>query len=98
LQQDHPRGWGRVSIPADLNPADNDFYFAYDLPPPRHTLIVADDPQSVPPPASCRGSFRRPRRESKAEVVSPADLSSIQWENISLLLWQANCRKAIPLI
>ncbi len=32
LQSDHPRGWGRVSVPADLNPADNDCYFAYDVP------------------------------------------------------------------
>ena len=53
--KDHPiplaanqkRGWGHVSIPADVNPADNDFYFVYDEPPPRHTIIVADDPQAV---------------------------------------------------
>lgn len=89
LQQDHPRGWGRVSIPADLNPADNDFYFAYDLPPPRHTLIVADDPQSVRPLQVAAEVSDDPAAESKAEVVSPADLSSIQWENISLLLWQS---------
>jgi hypothetical protein len=38
------RGWGRVSIPADANPADNEFFFAYDAPPPRRSLVVAEDP------------------------------------------------------
>ncbi len=47
LAADQKRGWGHVSIPADANPADNDFYFVFDEPPPRQTIIVADDPQAV---------------------------------------------------
>lgn len=39
---DHFRGWGRVSIPADANVADNDF-FVFDRPATRRTLIVAAD-------------------------------------------------------
>jgi len=38
-------GWGRVSIPTDSNPADNDFYFAFGTPPVRRTLVVMDDSQ-----------------------------------------------------
>jgi hypothetical protein len=89
LQSDHPRGWGRVSIPADLNPADNDFYFAYDLPPPRHTLIVADDPQSVRSLQVAAEISDEPAAESTAEIVSPNDLAAVGWQSISLLLWQA---------
>ena len=49
LERSHERGWGKVSIPADANPADNDFWFVFDEPPPRQTLIVADDPQAARP-------------------------------------------------
>ncbi len=35
LEGKRERGWGRVSIPADANPADNDFYFVFDKPAPR---------------------------------------------------------------
>jgi hypothetical protein len=89
LQPDHPRGWGRVSIPADVNPADNNFYFAYDPPPPRHTLIVADDREAVRPLQVAAEITDDPAAESKAEVVSPGDLSGVQWESIGLLLWQS---------
>jgi hypothetical protein len=36
-------GWGRVSIPADTNEADNEFYFVFDEPPARLALVVADE-------------------------------------------------------
>ena len=35
LDEAHDRGWGRVSIPADANPADNDFWFVFEQPAPR---------------------------------------------------------------
>ncbi len=89
LQSDHPRGWGRVSIPADLNPADNDCYFAYDVPSPRHTLIVADDAQAVRPLQVAVEVSTDEANESKAEVVTPGNLTDVQWENIGLLLWQS---------
>ena len=40
-------GWGRVSIPTDSNPADNDFYFAFGTPPVRRTIIVMEDSQTA---------------------------------------------------
>ncbi|MEJ7639503.1 MAG: hypothetical protein WKF75_16390, partial [Singulisphaera sp.] len=43
LENGRGRGWGRVSIPADANPADNDFYFGFDDPTPRRAVIVAED-------------------------------------------------------
>jgi hypothetical protein len=39
-------GWGRVSIPKDSNPADNDFYVAFGTPPIRRTLVVTEDSQA----------------------------------------------------
>ena len=45
LESKQPRSWGKVTIPADLNPADNDFYFAFEKPVPRHAVIVVEDAQ-----------------------------------------------------
>ncbi|MSR60167.1 MAG: hypothetical protein EXS05_21430, partial [Planctomycetaceae bacterium] len=87
------RGWGRISIPADANPADDDFYFAFDEPVLRRTVIVAEDEQrraalelsaAIPPNAAttCR-----------AEVIEPDQLSTVEWENTALLLWQGRLPK-----
>lgn len=89
LAKDQERGWGRVSIPADVNPADNDFYFAYDAPHPRHTVIVADDPQAVHPLQIAAQISPHPTIECTAEVVSPDQLASVEWEKTGLLLWQS---------
>ena len=34
LEKGRERGWGRVSIPADANPADNDYWFVFEQPAP----------------------------------------------------------------
>ena len=43
------RGWGKVSIPADANPADNDDWFVFDEPAPRQAIVVAEDPLAARP-------------------------------------------------
>jgi hypothetical protein len=84
-----PRSWGRVSIPSDANPADDEFYFAFEVPAPRKTILVASEPDvetplklaaSIPPESSIR---------CETETVTPEQLASVEWEQVSLLLWQA---------
>jgi len=89
LAADQKRGWGHVSIPADLNPADNDFYFVYDEPPPRQTIIVADDPQAVHAQQLAAEITGDPKLEGKSDVVNSADMASVEWEKVALVLWQA---------
>lgn len=88
LPPGHQKGWGVVSIPADANTADNQFYFVFDESPPRHSVIVAEQPAvgrllevaaTISPDAQSR---------STAELVAPARLSTVAWEAVSLLLWQ----------
>src|SRR5690606_9525299 len=88
LPPGHRRGWGVVSIPADANSADNQFYFVFDEPPPRHSIIVAEQPAvgdllevaaTISPDALVN---------STAELVTSARLSATAWEQVSLLLWQ----------
>jgi hypothetical protein len=89
VDRDRKRGWGRVSIPADANPADNEFYFVFDESPPRKTILVADDPQAVWPLELATAVSPDPAWDCVAEVVASEQLTTVPWEQISLVLWQA---------
>lgn len=88
LAQGHERGWGRVSIPADANPSDNESWFVFDRPAPRHAVVVADDPQAARPLQLAAAIAPSPALTCSAEVVPADQLGSVDWEKISLLLWQ----------
>ena len=89
LEKGRERGWGRVSIPADANPADNDFYFAFGTPAPRRALVVADDPEAARPLQLAAEIAPEPGLKCAAEVIAPGQLSTVEWDSVSLLLWQA---------
>ena len=98
-------GWGRVSIPTDSNPADNDFYFAFGTPPVRRTVIVMEDSQPAAQPASQmdQQADNQTRRtleliagippdkalQAKVETVTAAALSTMPLDDVALILWQA---------
>jgi hypothetical protein len=84
------RGWGKVSIPADSNAADNEFYFVFDEPALRKTLVVADDQQSRRTLSLLAGIPPEKGLQAKADVIGPADLVTADWEGTALLLWQAD--------
>ena len=82
------RGHGRISIPADANPADNEFFFVFDDPPPRVTLVVAEDDgvgrllelaASIPPSKDF---------ESRADRVPRGALATAAWDEAAAVLWQ----------
>jgi hypothetical protein len=89
LERSHERGWGRVSIPADANPADNEFYFVFDRPVPRLTIVVADDPQISRPLELAAAISPDPAVSCTAEAVDSAQLAGVEWEKVGLVLWQA---------
>lgn len=83
-----PRGWGRVSIPADTCEADNDFYFVFDEPPPRVALVLAEEAAagrvlelaaSIPPSKEL---------VARAEDVPRAGLATAPWAEAAALVWQ----------
>jgi len=94
IERNRKRGWGKVSIPTDANPADNDFYFAFAEPAPRHTLIVADDPLSVRPLQLAAAISPDSATKNDAEVVTPDQLSGVEWEKVGLVLWQTQLPEA----
>ncbi len=83
------RGWGRVSIPADANAADNEFFFAFDQPRTRRAVLILEDAETsaalrlaaqIPPSATV---------ECEAEVWQPHQVEAANWEEAALVLWQA---------
>jgi hypothetical protein len=89
LEKSHEKGWGRVSIPADANPADNDFWFVFEQPVPRRTIIVSEDAQAARPLQLAAGISPAPVQKSSADVVAPGQLAAVDWNQASLLLWQS---------
>ncbi len=85
----HARGWGRVSIPADTNPADDDFWFVHDEPAPRRAVIVAEDPASARPLELAAAIAPEAVLRCEAEVVAADRLAEVEWDTIALVLWQA---------
>jgi hypothetical protein len=83
------RGWGKVSIPADANPADNDCYFVFDRPPPRRTVVVADDPNAVAPLELAAGISPDSAVACTTETIGPDQVGGVDWKDVALLLWQS---------
>jgi hypothetical protein len=89
LEKGRERGWGRVSIPADSNPSDNDFWFVFEQPAPRRTIVVVDDPPSAQALELAASIAPEPGLRHIAEVLAPSQLADVDWDQVSLLLWNA---------
>ncbi|MEM8669245.1 MAG: BatA domain-containing protein [Planctomycetota bacterium] len=92
IEDSQKRGWGRVSIPTDIYPADNEYFFVYDEAMERKTLIVAEDPDSVVPLRLAASLPPAPDVQCVATVVTPDQAISANVESPALVIWQA----AIP--
>ncbi len=89
LERSRERGWGKVSIPADANPADEDFYFVFDKPPPRRAVLVCEDPRVERPLALATAIAPEPGLECSGQSVDPGQLAGVDWDQTALLIWQA---------
>ncbi len=82
-------GWGYVELPADANLHDNRYYFVFGDAPERHTYIVSDEPRVAGPMQLAAASPVDPALSFTAEVLSAGRLNELDWEQASMLLWQA---------
>jgi hypothetical protein len=89
LERGKERGWGRVSIPADENPSDNDFWFVFEQPVPRRSVIVAEDPSTARPLQLAAGITPDPAIPYTSEILAPDQLAAVDWDSVALVLWQA---------
>ena len=83
------RGWGRVSIPADDNPADNDFYFAFGVPPIRRSVIVGGDGQSRRTLQLAAGIAPNKMLRAVGDTADSDTFSTTSLDDVSLILWQS---------
>jgi len=89
LDQDVKSGWGKVELPADDNVSDNAYYFTFAEQPVRKTVIVTEDKSKVRSlDLVCRVAPQQ-GEAIETSVVSPADVASLDWNQVALLLWQA---------
>lgn len=93
LEMHKERGWGRVSIPADANTADDDFYFVFDNPPPRKAVIVAEEATVEHALQLATAISPGPAIKCEAEVIGAEQLSGVEWDRVSLVVWQATLPK-----
>lgn len=83
------RGWGRIDLPADDNPADNSAFFVYDDPAPRLTVIVSSDSTVAESIRAVVTSPVESYTKYEALVVSPSALVTVPWDRVALLCWHA---------
>jgi hypothetical protein len=89
LAAERKRGFGRISIPADANAADNECFFVFGEEPPQRTIIVADDDEAAAPLKLAAEISPDEAIASQAELMTADQLSAVEWNNVSLVLWQA---------
>jgi Aerotolerance regulator N-terminal len=96
LEKGRSRGWGKVSIPADTNPADDAYWFAFDRPKPRLAIVVAENPELARPLALAASISPDGVVPCSAETIAVEQLAGVEWEKVALLLWQAPLPEAEP--
>ncbi len=88
LPANRQRGWGRVSLPADENNADNDFYFVFDDPPVRRVVLVSEDRAATRALEIAASVGADGSDNAQVEVLAPQQLDSLALAGASLLIWQ----------
>lgn len=90
LAGNQTRGWGKVSIPADSNAADNEAYFVFDDPPPRRIVLVTDNREASAALEIAATISPDGKSDSVVEVLAPETLDSLILDDAAALIWQAD--------
>ena len=88
LAGNQQRGWGRVSIPSDANPADNSFYFVFDDPPQRRIVVVSDDRDETVAVELAASISPDGKSDANVEFFTPDVVDSLILDDAALLIWQ----------
>ena len=83
------QGWASVRLPADPNPQDNVFYFAFAKPPEHRTYIITEDVAAAAPFRLAAETAVDPAIKYSAEVLKPNELNKVDWTAAAMLIWQA---------
>lgn len=81
-------GSGKVSVPADQNNADNEYYFVYDDAPTRRIVLVSDDREASRPLEIAALVSPDGQTNAQVDVLAPEQLDSLALDDAALLIWQ----------
>ncbi len=83
------RGWARVDLPADDNPADNTAFVVFDEAPVRKTVIVSDDSTVSESITAAAGAAVEPQTEYEAIRLEQSETAQVPWDETAQLFWHA---------
>lgn len=83
-------GWGKVSLPADENVGDNEFYFVFGAEPVRRVTIVSDDEAASRPLRVASMAGYDPTLEYEVVTLPSSRVAEIDWQKSACLIWHAN--------
>ena len=89
LDREATSGWGRIELPDDSNPADNIYRFVYAEAPVQKTVVVSDDPGDGEYLRLAAATSSDRSRVADAQMMSPDQAETIDWNHTALLIWQA---------
>ena len=89
IDESKQQGWGRISIPADSSPHDNDYFFVYESETPRNTLIVTDDATQTRPLEFAASISPDPEIACSTQTLSPEQFLTQSLDDVALVLWQS---------
>jgi hypothetical protein len=81
-------GWGWIELPADSNPRDNTAFFVYGAEKMLRAAVVASDLPSGRLLQLASAASGAGQRQSAA-IMTPGELATANWNDYSLILWQA---------
>lgn len=88
LSGNQKKGWGKVSIPADQNNADNDFYFVFDEPAARRIVLVSEDRAATRALEIAAAVSPDVQSPATVDVIAPEQLDSVTLDGAALVIWQ----------
>ena len=88
LSGNQKRGWGKVSIPADQNNADNEFYVVFAEPPVRRIVLVSEDREATRALEIAAAVAPDGQAPSTVDIVAPDQLDSLVLDGAALVIWQ----------
>ena len=90
ISMEKQHGWGKVTLPADRNLADNEFHFVFGPEPARLTTIISDDEATTRPIKLAAMAGPDPTLDFQVVTLSTSQVSDIDWNATSVLIWHAN--------
>ncbi len=91
LSDDQSNGWGKVSLPADANNADNEHFFVFAEEPTRRVVVVTEDRTATRAVEIAAGiSSSGETSTAMVDIIAPEQLDSLVLDDAALLIWQTS--------